>query len=90
MYLVLFYILTFSSSRDKDHNNGGDGIPAFYLSDAGHLCLSFPLNNKLNYYHCKAGELSIKKWHNLVFSSVMENSQVRFYKLIKTNYFLTH
>ncbi len=77
MYLVLFYILTFSSPRDKDHNNGGDGIPAFYLSDTGILCVTFPLNNKLNYFHCEDEKLSIKKWHNLVFSSVMESSQVR-------------
>ena len=76
MYLVLFYILTFSSSRDKDHNNGGDGIPAFYLVHTGIPCVSFPMNNDLNYGDCNKEKLSIKKWHNLVVSSVMENSQV--------------
>ena len=72
-----YFYLTFSFKRDKDHSNGGDGIPAFYISDTGYLCVTFPLDNGLNSGPCnQENQVKIKTWYNLVVSSVMENSQV--------------
>ena len=71
-----YFYLTFSFKRDEDHSNGGDGIPAFYISDTGYLCVTFPLDNGLNSGRCDHYQVKIKTWYNLVVSSVMENSQV--------------
>ena len=77
MVLISIFFLTFSFKRDVDHSNGGDGIPAFYISDTGHLCVTFPLDGELNWGRCGKYQVKIKTWYNLVVSSVMENSQVR-------------
>ena len=75
MVLISILFLTFSFKRDVDHSNGGDGIPAFYISDTGHLCVTFPLDGELNWGRCGKYQVKIKTWYNLVVSSVMENSQ---------------
>ena len=64
-----------------DHSKGGDGIPAFYISHTGQLCVTFPVDGNLNYGGCGNDQVKIKTWYNLVVSSVMENSQVRIKKI---------
>ena len=76
MVLISIFFLTFPFKRDEDHSKGGDGIPAFYISHTGHLCVTFPVDGNLNYGRCDKDQVKIKTWYNLVVSSVMENFQV--------------
>ena len=77
--ISIFHFYIFFFLRDKDHSNGGDGIPALYIGHTGFLCISFPMNNRLNMGSCGMEKVNTKTWYNLVVSSVMENSQVRLF-----------
>ena len=66
--LISVFLFDFSFKRDTDHSNGGDGIPAFYISasDTGYLCVPFPLDNGLNSGPCnQENQVKIKTWYHL-------------------------